>query len=71
MPTIEIEASRLVHYAICKEVSPERAEYFRLIKDSPEDKQNLQEFLEDIIDVRYDVTDAEGFDMLNGEITED
>lgn len=67
MPTIEIEASRTVHYSANIEVTEEQAARYQEAFNN-QDYKGIQEFIESWIDVHHDVVDAERFDILNTSI---
>lgn len=67
MKVIEIECSRIVHYSKNIELTDEQADHFQEAFDS-QDKREIQQCLEEWIDTRYDVTDADDYEVLNASI---
>lgn len=70
MPIIEIECSRTVRYSKNVEVTDEQAARYREAFDN-QDKRGVQESLEEWIDTRYDVLDADEFEILNTSIDDE
>lgn len=70
MPIIEIECSRTVHYSKNVEVTDEQARRYREAFDN-RDKRGVQEALEEWIDTRYDVMDADEYEVLNTSIDDE
>lgn len=70
MPTIEIECSNTVHYSKSVEVTDEQAARYREAFDK-QDKQEVQRWLDEWIDTRYDVQDAGEYDILNTSIDDE
>lgn len=67
MPVIDVECSRIVRYTKNVEVTDEQAAEFHKAFDS-QDRKEVHQWLDAWIDPRYDVLDADEYDVLNASI---